>query len=118
MFRLQTLEDRLFRWLSRRRLHRGGLRTNSIPSTFASNSQPQRQSAEARIFEMPALGHDDLIAASLHVVPCPVCDSDAPGISGECIERDPIHCDVCDLNWPSRIAIGNRVLGSNERGLG
>jgi hypothetical protein len=58
------------------------------------------------------------LLASLEVVPCAVCANDiAAGISAERAESDSAHCDCCDLNWPTRIEIGNSVLEKRQRGI-
>lgn len=114
----QVLEDALFRWLARRRLHRG-LGTKAIPRTIASSvaGNPVGEClpvTESKVLAMPRR-IDDVIAASLQAVPCAACDSDAAWISAERIRNDSAHCEVCDLNWPTRIVIGNEALQNPQQ---
>jgi hypothetical protein len=55
------------------------------------------------------------LLASLEVVPCAICASDiAAGIPAERTINDPVHCDGCHYNWPTRIELGTALLEKRQ----
>jgi hypothetical protein len=94
-------------------LERDQRRTKIRPSTPVTSSATMKG---CRLYLQPDEIRTALLA-SLEVEPCAVCACDlAAGISAERAESDPAHCDSCDLNWPTRIGIGNGVLETRQRG--
>ncbi len=109
-----ALEDALFRWLARRRLHRGP-GTAIPPETSSANLAPERPPAveQRKILRMPRRSNQ-IVAASLRVMPCAACEADVAWVTAQRLLSDPAHCEVCHLNWPTRIEIGNEALKTSE----
>jgi hypothetical protein len=88
------------------------------PATNAERIPPQPCKIGMSGWRRPLEELRAALLASLAVVPCAVCANDiATGISAERAESDSAHCECCDLNWPTRIAIGDSALEKRQRGI-